>query len=164
MSKISNQRKATYYIGMGMTLIGFLLFISLFFSAFGLMGGFFDNGIGNPFDEGRGNPFGGGIGNSFGRAFIGMLLMIGGQIVSRIGARGAAGSGIILDPERAREDLSPYTEAAGGMINDVISNIDVFDRKHASGETKEIVKIKCRECGALNEEDAKFCKACGKEM
>lgn len=26
------------------------------------------------------------------------------------------------------------------------------------------VRVKCRECGALNLEDAKFCSACGKSM
>jgi len=31
-------------------------------------------------------------------------------------------------------------------------------------EQKEIIKIRCRNCGALNDEDAKFCKSCGREM
>lgn len=81
----------------------------------------------------------------------------------RIGAKGAAGSGLVLDPDKAREDLKPYNEAKGGMINDVISNIDVVD-KIITHEEKEVIKIKCRECGGLNEEDAKFCKSCGKEL
>ncbi len=157
MSKLSNGRKTTYYIGMGMTILGFLLFISIFFSVFGLMNRSMNSvNSFNQFESGRGL--------SFGRPLIGMLLMIVGQLVMRVGARGAAGSGILLDPEQAREDLKPYTEAAGGMLNDVISNIDAFDKKEVSTETKEVIKVRCRSCGTLNDEDSKYCKACGKEV
>ena len=90
--------------------------------------------------------------------------MIAGSIVMNIGAKGAAGSGLLLDPEKAREDMKPFNEAKGGMINDVISNIDVIDQITNSSETKEVIKIKCRSCGCLNDEDARFCKACGKEL
>lgn len=153
MAKISNERKATYYVGIGMIVLGVILFFSVFFSAARFMN----------------NPFGGGgfmmnRGPSFMNAVIGMVFIIAGTVVANIGARGAAGSGVILDPERAREDLKPYSEAAGGMINDVISNIDVVDKITSSKENKEIIKIKCRNCGALNDEDAKYCKSCGKEV
>jgi hypothetical protein len=97
-------------------------------------------------------------------SIVGMILIIAGGIVSNIGARGAAGSGLILDPEQAREDLKPFNEARGGMINDVISNIDIVDKITHTQETKEIIKIKCRNCGDLNDEDAKFCKGCGHEL
>jgi len=30
--------------------------------------------------------------------------------------------------------------------------------------TKEIVKIRCKECKSLNDEDVKLCKNCGKEL
>ncbi len=154
MAKISEQRKAIYYIGMGLTILGFILFISIFFSFFGFM-----NQEMNSFGPmmTRKTP-------SFSRPLIGMLLVIIGQFMMRVGARGAAGSGIILDPEKAREDLRPYTEAAGGMLNDVISNVDAFDKKEDLAKPKEIIKVKCRSCGALNDEDAKYCKACGKEV
>lgn len=152
MAKISNERKATYYIGMGMMILGFILFISVFFSVASLMNGPFDGG------------FGMGGGPSFGNGIIGMVLMISGSVVMNIGARGAAGSGVILDPEKAREDLKPFNEAKGGMINDVISNIDVVEKITSQKEEKEVVKIRCRSCGSLNDEDAKFCKSCGKEI
>ncbi|TAH67359.1 MAG: zinc ribbon domain-containing protein [Anaerolineaceae bacterium] len=148
MSKISKERKATYYLGMGMGILGFILFISVFFS--------FSSAISDP------DPFGGPP--SFANAIVGMLLMIGGAVVASIGAKGAAGSGVILDPEQAREDLKPFNEARGGMINDVISNIDAIDHITKPQSTKEIVKIRCRNCNGLNDEDAKFCKSCGKEI
>lgn len=148
MAKISKQRKVTYYIGMIMIIIGFLLFISVFFSIAGFMG--------NPFFPRK--MF------SFGNAIIGMLLMIVGSVVMNIGSRGAAGSGILLDPEQAREDLKPFHEAKGGMIDDVISNIDSLNQFTKSSGTKEVIKIRCQSCGSLNDEDAKFCKGCGKEI
>lgn len=147
MAKISKERKATYYIGLGMIVLGFMLFISVFFSVASLMN----------------DPFGGSD-FSFARAPLGMVLMITGFFVMNIGARGAAGSGLMLDPEKAREDLKPFNEAKGGMINDVISTIDAVDKITKSHEEKQVIKIRCRSCGVLNDEDAKFCKACGKEL
>lgn len=144
MAKLSQKRKATYYIGMGIMVLGMILFLSVFLSVFTMMS--------NP-DSFRIPPFGNSI--------IGFIFIIIGNLIMRIGAKGAAGSGIILDPEQAREDLKPFNEAKGGMINDVISNIDVVDDIIKSTHEKEIIKIKCRSCGSLNDEDAKFCKGCG---
>ena len=36
LAKISKERKVTYYIGLGMIVLGFILFISTFFEAAGL--------------------------------------------------------------------------------------------------------------------------------
>jgi hypothetical protein len=148
MSKITNQRKITYYIGMGMIIVGFLLFMSVFLS----VASFMDN---TSFTS---------SGPSFKNAIIGMILMISGTFVSNIGAKGAAGSGLVLDPDKAREDLKPFNEAKGAMINDVISNIDIVDDLVHTHTEKEVIKIRCRSCGSLNDEDAKFCKNCGKEI
>ena len=96
-----------------------------------------------------------------------MICIVAGSVLMNIGAKGAAGSGIILDPDRAREDLKPYSSAAGGMISDVIENIDIVKEKKKEDDTKasqEIIKIRCRACGELNDEDAKFCKSCGDRM
>jgi hypothetical protein len=100
----------------------------------------------------------------FQNAVIGMLLIIGGAVVRGIGAKGAAGSGMILDPEKAREDLEPFNRAKGEMINDVLENVDVIDKIAGGQKTTEIIKVRCRNCGCLNDEDARFCKSCGKEV
>ena len=138
MSKeISKNRKTLYYVGNGLTAIGFILFLSVFFVAFL-----------NPFAMfGSDNPMANG--------FIGFILIIIGQFVSNIGARGAAGSGLILDPKQAREDLKPYSTQVGGMINDVLDEVDI------KSESKEVVKVRCQSCKTLNDEDAKYCKKCG---
>lgn len=72
-----------------------------------------------------------------------------------------------MDPDKAREDLKPFSESKGKMINDVVENIDIVKNiSHHSKEREiiEVIKLKCRECGELNDEDAKFCKECGKIM
>lgn len=148
MAKITKERQVTYYIGIGMIVIGFILFISVFFAAASFVN----------------EPFGGGGSPSFMNSIVGMVLMIAGSVVMNIGARGTAGSGLLLDPDKAREDLKPFNEAKGGMINDVISNIDFIDQITNSDEKKEVIKIRCRSCRSLNDEDAKFCKGCGKEL
>ncbi len=147
-NKISDERKITYYIGLVLMIIGFALFMSVFFvSAMpDFWGGFSSFMIMPP---------------------IGMICMIVGRILMNIGAKGAAGSGLVLDPEKAREDLKPYSSAKGGMINDTIENIDIvkdISKNRGESQTKEIIKIRCKDCGALNDEDARFCKSCGREI
>jgi hypothetical protein len=154
MSKISKERKVTYYIGIGMMVTGFILFISVFFSIAG--------SIADPDPWGFNPP-------PVANGIIGFILITAGAIVMSIGARGAAGSGLLLDPEKAREDLKPFSEAKGKIINDVISNIDAIDeilkpRNDHDNDVKEIIRIKCRNCGTLNDEDAAFCKKCGEEL
>ena len=147
--KISKERKILYYIGLGLTILGGLLFLSSFFSFFTVFSA---------------PSFNMGMPSFLKRALVGMICMIGGSVLMNIGAKGAAGSGIILDPDRAREDLKPYSKAAGKMINDAASEVDALkDLKEnlKSKETQQVIKVKCRECGALNDEDALFCKACG---
>ncbi|SKA87931.1 hypothetical protein SAMN05443428_10881 [Caloramator quimbayensis] len=145
--KISKERKITYYIGLGFIIIGVILFMSSFFIGF------------EP-------SFSFGPPTFFKNAVIGMIFIMIGAVLTSIGARGAAGSGILLDPEKAREDLKPFNKAKGGMINDTLENIDVIKdiEKVAIKNNKEVIKIKCKYCGTLNDENAKFCKECGKSI
>lgn len=141
MSKeISKNRKTLYYAGNGITFIGFLLFLSTFFVAFLKPDAMF------------------GSSNPMANSFIGFIMIIIGQFISNLGARGAAGSGLILDPKQAREDLKPYSSQVGGMLNDVLDEVDL------NTETKEVVKIRCQSCKTLNDEDSKYCKKCGNEL
>ena len=34
--------------------------------------------------------------------------------------RGLAGSGVVLDPEKAREDVEPWSRMAGGVVKDAL--------------------------------------------
>ncbi len=143
---ISDERKTAYYLGTAVMVIGGLLFASVFIS-FALHFGDFSNFESNA----KSMMF---------RAFGGMGLLIVGGIIRGIGARGLAGSGIVLDPDKAREDLEPYSRMAGGMIKDVLDEAQIS----LGGKSEKVIMIKCPSCGKLNEEDSKFCQQCGKPL
>ncbi|MDF7800947.1 zinc ribbon domain-containing protein [Pontiellaceae bacterium B1224] len=144
--QISEGRKGAYYAGMVLMGIGGLMFLSVFIT--GAMNfGNFDN-----FEsDARSSMF---------RAIGGMVLLFIGGAVRGIGAAGLAGSGVVLDPEKARSELEPYSRMAGGMIKDAIDESDI----KLGSEPEKVIMIKCRECGKLNKEDSKFCQECGKEL
>ena len=144
--QISEERRTAYYVGMALMILGGLSFASTFVT-FAMHFGDFTN-----FEaDARSNMF---------RAFGGMALMVIGSMVRKIGARGLAGSGAVLDPERAREELEPYSRMAGGMLKDALDEADV----DLSGRPERVVMIKCTSCGTLNEEESKFCQECGKGL
>lgn len=150
--EISNERKTLYYIGMGLTVLGAILFISTFFTFFSFIS------ADNMFEDGPNF-----IVSFMGRPVVGMVLMIVGSVLRTVAARGVAGSGLVLDPKKAREDLSPWTHMAGGMINDVLDETPL-NKKAETSSAKEIIKIRCKNCSELNDEDAKFCKNCGEKL
>ena len=71
-----------------------------------------------------------------------------------------AGSGVVLDPEKARQELEPYSRMAGGMVKDALDEADV----NLGGKPERVIMIKCGSCGKLNQEDAKFCQECGRKV
>jgi hypothetical protein len=89
-----------------------------------------------------------------------MALMIVGGLVRGIGARGLAGSGVVLDPEKAREELEPFSRQAGGMLKDTLDAADI----HLGESPQKVVMVKCPACGKLNDEDSKFCRECGRKF
>jgi len=145
--RISEGRKTAYYLGMGLMILGGILFASTFVT-FAMNFGDFSNFESNA----RSDML---------RAFGGMALLVIGGIVRGIGARGLAGSGVVLDPEKARSELEPYSRMAGGMVKDAFDEADV---KLGRNSSEKVVMIKCRACGQLNEEDSKFCQECGKRI
>ncbi len=145
---ISPQRKALYYGGMALIGIGLLLFLSGLLST----------------ATGFGNPAAFNIGPAFMlRGIVGIILIIAGGFLRHVGARGLAGSGMVLDPQKAREDLAPYTGAIGGMARDAVEAFKANGGENA-GEAEPQVMLRCRRCKALNREDAKFCDQCGGEL
>lgn len=147
---ISGERKALYYVGMALCVIGAIMFISTFFSNMSTSIGFYD------FEKQTQSMMT--------RAISGMITIVIGTILMSIGARGAAGSGLILNPEKAREDLKPWSKMTGGIVNDAVEEIDAVKNLSMNKSSKEIIKVKCRDCGVLNDEDAKFCKGCGNNL
>ncbi|HWI53166.1 MAG TPA: zinc ribbon domain-containing protein [Symbiobacteriaceae bacterium] len=145
MNQISEGRKTAYYVGGGIMVAGVLLFLSNFV--------IIATGVGHMSDFDY-NPMPGFIFRGLG----GMVLMMVGNYVRAVGARGAAGSGLILDPAQAREDLKPWAKTAGGLVKDAL------DEVRTEPDTIAVVKIRCPKCKALNDEDAQFCKQCGAAM
>jgi zinc-ribbon domain len=145
MAKISEFRKNTYYFGIGLMIFGFIMFLSNF--------------VIMPLTDVMDNERNGII-LFLVLALGGMILAIVGSIVKSIGARGLAGSGVLLDPERAREDLKPYSEMVGGMAKDAMGQGVVF----GNPKIVERVKVRCPKCRALNDEDARFCDQCGSKL
>lgn len=45
-----------------------------------------------------------------------MGLMLIGNLMRSVGLKGTAGSGLILSPNKAREDYKPWTKMAGGCL------------------------------------------------
>ena len=150
-NEISNERKTAYYVGSGMALFGLLLFLSVFLTS--------AMNFGN-FDDFEGQARSAGL-----RAVGGMILIIAGAAIRGIGARGLAGSGVVLNPSKAREELKPYSNMAGGMLGDALEASNL--KEHLGGSnarSEQVVMIKCLSCGKLNEEDSKFCQECGLSM
>ena len=138
---ISTERKAVYTAGMVVTGIGVLLFLSFFIGLAANMG-----------------DLGPGVGDRMAgiaiRPVLGMVLMIAGGAMMTVGAKGLAGSGLILDPDRARRDVEPWSRMAGGVVNDALTEVKAVTVLGG-------VKVRCRACQALHAETAKFCDQCG---
>lgn len=108
---ISPERKTIYYVGMALLVIGFLTFGSVFVSG-ALNFGNFQN------FEARGRSMAM-------RAILGMGLIIAGGVCMGIGTRGLAGSGVVLDPEKARKDIEPWSRMTGGVIKDALDETGI---------------------------------------
>jgi len=109
--QISPERKGIYYIGMALTVVGFLCFGSVFVSGLAHFGDF-----SNFNERTRSNGF---------RALAGMGMMIAGSILMGIGRMGAAGSGLKLDPEEARKDVEPWARMTGGVVKDALDEAGI---------------------------------------
>lgn len=136
--QVSEGRKTLYYLGMGLAVLGGILFISFFFTSL------------------SSDPW---SGPSFGTPVAGFVMILVGTILMGIGRLGLAGSGVILDPEKAREDLEPFARQGGGMLSDALEEVEPL--KSLGGE---VIRVRCPHCKALNEEDARFCNQCGKAV
>lgn len=147
--QIPPERRNLYYLGMGISLLGALSFFSVFVTFLANFGNF-DN------FEGR-------IRSERFRAIGGMFLIAVGAVVMNIGARGWAGSGVILDPERARQEVEPWSRLTGGVARDALSEIPLVKKleDHLGDPQPPRIKVRCRQCQALNDETARYCNQCG---
>lgn len=143
---VSDGRKALYYLGMILSIVGILIFLSVFVT--------FAAGFSDPLGAVSQGP------SMMLRAFCGMILAAIGNGLRVVGSRGMAGSGLLLDPQQARRDVEPWSRMGGGMLADAIDESGLKE----SLQPVEEVKVRCRECRALNDETARFCDQCGKPL
>ncbi|QDU69391.1 SHOCT domain-containing protein [Engelhardtia mirabilis] len=106
---VSEARKSSFYLGTILMVLGLILFFS------SIVGVFVAVGSGGASDPGAGMM----------RAPVGFVLLMVGGFLRRVGARGVAGAGLILDPERAREDLEPWSRMGGGMVSDALDEAGI---------------------------------------
>ena len=109
--QIPPERKAIFYIGMTVGVVGLLCFASTFVSAIFSFGDF------SNFKE-RVHSMG--IG-----AIVGMGLMGAGVFLTIVGRMGLAGSGVKLDPEQARRDVEPLARMTGGIVKDAMDEAGI---------------------------------------
>ena len=140
-------RRTAYYLGVVLMIIGGIMFASVFVTLAMLAGRDSDPETVIP--------------SFLIRAFGGIALIAAGGAIRAVGARGLAGSGVVLDPERARQELEPYARMAGGMVKDALDEAQI---RTGTAGPQRIVMIRCPSCGKLNEEDSKFCQECGKGL
>ena len=149
--QISDGRKGLYYFGGLVQFVGMAMFLSNFL-VFGC--NMVKGANGAEMDPGN---F---IGSFFGLGFGGFILIVICGFMRKVGARGLRGSGILLDPQGARQDLKPFSKMAGGMFKDTIGSSGMrFD-----GNGVQKVMVRCLKCNKLNEDDSKFCQECGQVM
>jgi hypothetical protein len=129
---IGGGRKAAYYLGTLMMVAGFLIAFGSFIPAFSIFGSTQDfvgqtmSGAsrGKPPDSSAVTGFmgqvTGSVAYSVGLALGGTALIIVGAFIRRTGSHGLAGSGLVLDPQRAREDVKPWSQMQGGVLRDTI--------------------------------------------
>jgi hypothetical protein len=144
--QIPPERQALYYGGMALAGVGLLLFLSVFVTGMANFGNF------DHFEERARSEGLRGIG--------GMVLMMAGVALMNVGARGLAGSGVVLDPRKAREDVEPWARMAGGVARDALDETGLL-REGTSPPPPPVVKVRCLKCRALNDEGSKFCNQCG---
>lgn len=119
--EISPQRKSLYKIGMATSAIGGLMILSTFVTFLWHFGDFSD------FDaHARSDGF---------RAVGGMVLLIAGGFMMTLAARGPAGSGLTLDPNRAKEELEPWARMGGGLQKAALDEMGIDVPKIATALT-----------------------------
>ena len=147
-------RRQAYTVGLVLQGLGGLAFVVGFI---GFAGGGMNRGS---------NPMGGSDPVQWWFVCLGAMgvLAIGG-FIRHVAARGIAGSGLVLDPKRARDDLEPFARASGGLVRDALDEAGLLTQDAPrTAATGEVVRIRCRECRALEDETARFCSHCGAKL
>jgi len=66
--------------------------------------------------------------------------------------------------ERIRQNYKRYKAVKEGAVEIKAADSLVAETQAGMEKPKEIIKIRCKNCKTLNDEDAKFCKKCGMKV
>ncbi len=134
--EISEGRKLTYYLGLVLLLAGILTCVISFASLVGGCGDRSFSGEYNTFHLPGGvriqetnDVFSSRVPAGFLAFFGGMVMMMGGSALMYVGRSGVAGSGLVLSPKDAREDLKPWSKMTGGMMQDALEETTLLRPK-----------------------------------
>jgi hypothetical protein len=80
------------------------------------------------------------------------------MVLATMGSKGIAGSGMVLDPEKARADVEPWSRMGGGILKDALdeAGISAGNRRHREGLSfdEELRRLhKLREEGIISERE-----------
>lgn len=135
MVRNENSKQVLYSLGIGMMVVGFFLFISIFFYLGSLIGSQAKFNLENiPVIN----------------VFSGLMLIAVGFILSKAGAKGIKEAPKAANPLKTDDNTKQWNVAGPGAGK--------------TAETVEIIKIRCKSCGTLNDEDAEYCKKCGTKI
>ena len=79
------------------------------------------------------------------RAFGGMALIMIGGVLAIIGSHGLAETGIVLDPEKARQDVGPWSRMSGETVQDALSEVELRRCNRPSSLTYASLRHPARE-------------------
>lgn len=144
---VSESRKRYYRLGQLLMAVGFIVLLYNVFS--------FTSNI-TDFTDFKGN-----FQRKVALTVAGIVLIIAGTLLMKLGRYGKAGSGLNLDPEQERRDKEPLNRSTGAQIKDMLDEAGLGDT--GSGR-KEVIKVRCPHCQALNDEADKFCGQCGQSL
>lgn len=148
---VSPARQIVHVLGTLLMVVGFISFASVFVT----LGLDEYQGRTPSFREPRSEPL---------RAFGGMIVIAIGGILRAVGAQGIHGSGLVLDPKRARRELEPHSRQVGGMIGDALDEAGIVIGAPEAPPVERVVMIRCTSCETLNEDGSKFCQECGAKL
>jgi len=139
----ANTRKKLRIIGIPLIIIGIIIMVYSFITFFG--------NFGNSFDDANQNSM-----TWFGLSALGMVLLFVGFVMFYFS---------ILRPvsKYVATETSPAITTASHALGKGLG-IGIKESGAIVSGSKEIIKIKCPNCGYLESEDAEFCSKCGKKI
>ncbi len=101
----------------------------------------------------------------------GMFLMIAGIVSAAFAGSGVAGLLWRMDPREVRRRLSTWAKLSGQLTDEAFTEMKTVRQSLADlgdgddlEKTEQIIQVRCRGCGALNDELSKYCGQCGQPL